>query len=146
MTIQKCSVCTLKKDEQHFKRKNKKYKTCNKCSNYYISRRKKISGNSNNNKNNEKIINTNTLCTSDNCDSNDNNKIQSGNSNNNNNSQFDNSNSDNNNNNTPSQILSRLFVFGSLFPVSIQDKYQYIQQLEKELLNEIDVLAREGSE
>ena len=125
MTIQKCSVCTLKKDEQHFKRKNKKYKTCNKCSNYYISRRKKISGNSNNNKNNEKIINTNTLCTSDNCDSND-------------------SNSDNNN--TPSQILSRLFVFGSLFPVSIQDKYQYIQQLEKELLNEIDVLVREGSE
>ena len=46
MKIQKCSVCTLKKDEQHFKRKDKIYKTCNKCSEYCMSRRKKVKTNS----------------------------------------------------------------------------------------------------
>ena len=141
MTI-RCSVCTLKKDEQYFKRKNKMYKTCNKCSNYYISRRKKIGGNSDNNKNNEKIINTNS-------NGNDNNKIQSGNS-----DTFDKSTNtmkDKSTNTPPitngeTNMLSRIFLFGHLFPVSIQHKYQHIKQLENELLNEIDVLVRKGLE
>ena len=115
MTIQRCSICTLKKDEQQFKRKNKIYKTCNKCSEYCMLRRKKMKDDSNTfdkSTNTMKDKSTNTPPIT----------------------------------NSESNMLSRIFIFGHLFPVPIQHKYQHIKQLETELLNEIDVLVHEGLE
>ena len=37
--MKRCSVCTLRKSDKHFIRKEKIYKTCNECSEYCKSRR-----------------------------------------------------------------------------------------------------------
>ena len=34
----RCTACTMEREEQEFVRKNKTYKTCNKCSDYHKKR------------------------------------------------------------------------------------------------------------
>ena len=38
--MKRCSVCTLRKTDRHFIRKERIFKTCNKCSEYGKSRRR----------------------------------------------------------------------------------------------------------